>query len=66
MLHPAAALRNPELRWDMETDIKRLPEIVAEVKRRRAGELSAPPTLEAVEADPPDDDDAPPVQLSLF
>lgn len=62
MLHPAAALRNPELRWDMEADMKRLPEVVAEARRRRAA--GAP----VQEAPPPADDetDEPPRQLSLF
>jgi len=56
LFHPAAALRNPNLRHDMEADIKRLPEIVAKVKEMRAGG----------DAPPPDHDDEPPQQLSLF
>lgn len=79
MLHPAAALRNPQLRWDMETDIKRLLEIVETVKQRRAGtaasldevpattHASAPPSTPQESVPPADeDDDAPPTQLSLF
>jgi len=60
LFHPAAALRNTSLRSDMETDIKRLPEVIAEVKRRRAaGEISG------TAADEPEDD-TPPEQLTLF
>ena len=60
IFHPAAALRNPQLRWDMEDDIKRLPEVIAEVKKRRAGG--------DVPGDPPqpEEEDDPPGQLSLF
>lgn len=78
MLHPAAALRNPPLRWDMEADIKRLVDVIAEVKRRRAsGDFNAPIPADAPAAPdvpPPaddsggDDDDggSTPTQLSLF
>lgn len=59
LFHPAAALRNPGLRHDMEADIKRLPEIVAEVKRRRAEGGFGPEAAQ-------DADDDPPEQLSLF
>lgn len=55
--HPAAALRNPGLRKDMEADFRRLLEVVAEVKKRRAGADSG--------KDQPDDD-LPMQQLSLF
>lgn len=58
LFHPAAALRNPGLRRDMEADIKRLPELVAEVKRRRGGAGPAP------DAGP--GDETPPRQLTLF
>ncbi|MFZ4814998.1 MAG: uracil-DNA glycosylase [Phototrophicaceae bacterium] len=59
IFHPAAALRNPGLRIDMETDIKRLPEVIAEVRRRRASsDFDAPP--------PPPDDGTPPQQLTLL
>jgi len=60
LFHPAAALRNPGLRWDMEADIKRLPEVVTEVKRRREEENFTPPE----DGDAPTED--PPEQLSLF
>lgn len=68
LFHPAAALRNPNLRHDMEADIRRLPEIVAEVRRRREavdGGVSQP--ADAPQPPPQDeDDDRPPQQLSLF
>ena len=51
LFHPAAALRNPGLRRDMETDIRRLPDLVAEVRQRRAQQQDADET---------------PTQLSLF
>lgn len=54
--HPAAALRNPGLRRDMENDMKRLPEVIARVEELRAKQ--APPPSH----DSPDD----PEQLSLF
>jgi uracil-DNA glycosylase len=60
LYHPAAALRNPALRWDMETDIKRIPEVVADVRRRRE-EGAAPPDDSA-----PPPTDEPPEQLNLF
>ena len=63
LFHPAAALRNPNLRHDMEDDIRRIPEILAEVKQRRAGE--AAPAPEAPEDDEPPQD-APPKQMRLF
>jgi len=69
LYHPAAALRNPKLRWDMEEDIKRIPDILAEVRKLR-GNLSAVPFKPdpAPENQKPegDDDDAPLQQLSLF
>jgi DNA polymerase len=64
LYHPAAALRNPALRHDMEADIKRLPEIVAEVQRRR-GEGDLPPEADGNDDEPPEND-SPPEQLSLF
>jgi uracil-DNA glycosylase len=76
LFHPAAALRNPELRWDMEADIKRLPEVIEEVKLRRDGLPPAPPPTAAPEApqipevpaveDSRGDDDEEPRQLTLF
>lgn len=70
LYHPAAALRNPDLRWDMEEDIKRIPGLLDEVRKRRAtlnGQPAPAPTSEP--APPPADDgdgDEPPKQLSLF
>lgn len=65
LFHPAAALRNPNLRIDMEDDIKRIPLVLEEVKKRRANAKSAQP---APEEQKPDDaeDDEPPQQLRLF
>lgn len=60
--HPAAALRNSHLKLDMEADIKRLLEVIAEVKRRRA-------TANAPESPTPPDEDTPstpPTQLQLL
>ncbi|MBC8170293.1 MAG: uracil-DNA glycosylase [Anaerolineae bacterium] len=59
LYHPAAALRNPGLRVDMEADIKRMVEVLAEVKRRRT---EAKPNDDP----PPPPDDVTPQQLSLF
>lgn len=61
LFHPAAALRAPELRRDMEADIRRLPEVLAEVKARRASS-QAPASADTLDAPPP----GPPKQLSLF
>lgn len=60
LFHPAAVLRNPGLRREMEADIKRLLEVVEKVKAMRSSE-AAPPK-------PKDDDkpSGPPKQLSLF
>lgn len=60
LFHPAAALRTPALRRDMEADIRRLPAVIAEVKARRAAVAGPPPP--AAPAAP----DAPPTQLPLF
>ena len=59
--HPAAALRNPPLRHDMEADMARLLDVLAEVRRQRSQGSIPPPPSDA-------DDDAPdePRQLSLF
>ena len=60
LFHPAAALRNPNLRHSMEADIKRLPEVIEEVKRRRAsGSDSTPPSSSS-------DNDLPMQQQRLF
>lgn len=72
LYHPAAALRNPQLRFDMETDIHRLVEVVDEVHRRRQraqdGDIS-PEEHPAEKAFTPEDeqeDGDPPQQLKLF
>lgn len=62
LFHPAAALRNPGLRHDMEDDIRRIPEILAEVKRRREADGQSKPAND--DNQPPDGDD--PKQQSLF
>lgn len=56
LFHPAAALRNPDLRQKMEEDIHRIPDVLAEVRKRRGGS-TAPSDSEG---------GAPPTQLSLF
>lgn len=67
MFHPAAALRTDALKWDMEADIKRLPEIVAEVKKGRAADGMTPAPAPAQAPDnKANDDEGTPKQLSLF
>ena len=56
LYHPAAALRNPNLRHDMEADIKRIPSVVEEMRKRRGWAVDVPPVS--------DDDE--PTQLPLF
>jgi uracil-DNA glycosylase family 4 len=58
--HPAAVLRNPDLRRDMEADFKRLLDVLAEVKARRG--MGKPSGDEKKDGEPPEK----PVQLSLF
>lgn len=58
LFHPAAVLRNPDLRVDMEADFKRIPQIIEQVKNERASAKSAPPIQEKPEE--------PPKQLKLF
>jgi len=70
--HPAAALRNPSLKQDMEADFARLLDLVEEVRTRRASEneLSLEVNEEIIEVETirEDDDDAPdtPQQMGLF
>jgi len=68
LYHPAAALRNPNLRLDMEEDIKRIPEILAEVRKLRGMSPAVPfkPDPAPENQKPEGDDDAPLQQLSLF
>lgn len=63
LFHPAAVLRNPDLRKPMEADFKRLLEVVAEVEQRRAG--SAVPA-NGGSTPPINDDDQPLQQMRLF
>jgi len=63
LFHPAAALRTPALRRDMEADIRRLPAVIAEVKARRAAVAGPPPPAAPAAPAAPD---APPTQLPLF
>ena len=65
LYHPAAALRNPNLRHAMEADIKRIPDVLAEVQRRRAeGVFDDAQANDSSDAG--DDDDDTPQQLTLF
>lgn len=59
MLHPAAALHQPQNRPLIEADFRRLPEILADAEREAAAQAPAPPPAQ-------DDADLPPEQLSLF
>jgi uracil-DNA glycosylase family 4 len=56
MLHPAAALHQPQNRPLIEADFRRLPEILAEAEQTRAD----------AHAEAPPEDEAPPEQLRLF
>jgi len=67
MFHPAYVLRNDTMRQPMEEDVKRLPELIAEVKRRRVGgkpTSSTPPETPPPPA--PTKPQEPPQQLKLF
>jgi DNA polymerase len=67
--HPAAVLRDSDLRPLMEADFARLLDVVAEVTRRRAtGEMGDAPNEDAamnIDA-PPDSDEESPKQMGLF
>jgi DNA polymerase len=67
LFHPAAALRNPALRHDMEADIRRLVDVLEEVRKRRSGtvEVALAPEPDPVEEESADPKD-PPTQLKLF
>ncbi len=56
MFHPAAALRTPELRAEMGRDIRRIPELLAELAAARAPKPAAPPQADGEQFE----------QLSLF
>lgn len=57
LFHPAAVLRNPDLRTAMAADFKKIPEILAEYDRRHKGKSGGD--------EPPAPKD-PPKQLNLF
>ncbi len=59
LFHPAAVLRNPSLEKDMEADFRRLLEVLAEVKKRRAAQQPSAPSQK-------DDEPPQPTQLKLF
>jgi len=63
LFHPAAVLRNPALKRDMEADFKRLLEVVEKVKAMRAAGTE---TLTGKQDKPADDKQEPPKQLRLF
>ncbi len=53
--HPAAALRNPRLKRDMEDDFQRLLDVINEVEQRRAsGNFDVAPTDDTSTDDPPE------------
>ena len=66
LFHPAAVLRNPDLRKVMEADVRRLSEIVEEVEKRRGANGNGGGGGGGPQQPPPKDDDAPLQQLSLF
>lgn len=66
LFHPAAVLRNPDLRRGMEADFHRIVEVLAQLKQQPGAPPqppAAPPTIV-----PPQDDEPPakPTQLKLF
>jgi len=62
LFHPAAVLRNPALEEPMAEDFRRILEVLAEVKRRRAGGAPAEPAPQPAELAPPPAAPAPPVK----
>lgn len=62
LFHPAAVLRNPSLESAMAADFQRIPQVIGEVRRRRAA-LDVPPP--AARSDEPPASDRP-TQLSMF
>jgi DNA polymerase len=58
LFHPAAVLRNPDLRKDMEADFRRILTTLEEVRKQRAAGQQPPASVK--------DDAPPPQQLSLF
>lgn len=67
LFHPAAALRNPGLRRDMETDFHQMIEVLTKVKAMRSGDAPQPEAEHQPQTPPPDDkSEEPPQQLRLF
>lgn len=64
--HPAAVLRNPGLRRDMENDFKRMMEVLAEVRAKRAAGDGATKKNDKPGGEPPPEPPPKPVQLTLF
>lgn len=64
LYHPAAALRNPPLRHDMEADIKRIPLILEEIRQKR-GNVTIP-TSSPEDAPSVENPNSTPKQLRLF
>jgi DNA polymerase len=60
LFHPAAVLRNPGLRRDMETDFKLIPVLAEEMRQKR--QAATPGSG----AEPPQPPAEPPTQLKLF
>lgn len=65
LYHPAAALRNPPLRHDMEADIKRIPLLLEEIRQKRSA-LGIAPSAENIPTVENTDSNTPPKQLRLF
>jgi uracil-DNA glycosylase len=61
--HPAAVLRNPELRRGMEADFKQMMEVLEQVKKHRG---TGTATSSVKDESKPDDPPPKPKQLSLF
>lgn len=58
LFHPAAVLRNPDLRPVMEADVNQIPSILEDMRQKRAAGSKPPESA--------GDDAPPPQQLSLF
>ena len=70
LYHPAYALRQQSAKAELFEDFARIPDILAEVRRKReSGEFDADPGVQAVEEEmqsPSETDDDAPTQISLF
>jgi DNA polymerase len=58
LFHPAAVLRNPDLRKAMEADFRQILVVLEDVRKQRSAGQKPPPTA--------GEDASPPQQLSLF